>query len=407
MTPEIQKRIEQIRRGEVPEGYKKTKSGIIPQEWSSVRVGEIARIYSGSTPSRSNPAYWNGTIPWITTGELNNPFITQSKEFITEKALSATSLSVIPKDSIIMAMYGQGKTRGTVSILGIEATVNQACAVFELKQDNTRYIFYQLQSRYDLIRRLSNTGNQENLNADIIRSINLPVLPLDEEKRIVNILQEQEHRLAEKQEQKKYLMQVLLTGKKRLPGFSGAWSKVKAKQLFENISDKRHDGTLEVLSATQEQGVIPRSMVDIDIKYDKESLSSYKRIQKGDFVISLRSFQGGIEYSEYDGLVSPAYTVLRAKKTLCDKFYRQFFKSSDYIQRLNIATYGIRDGKQISYKDFGDITIPFPSFDEQTAIAEVLSTADKEITLLQKDLELEKQKKKALMQLLLTGIVRV
>lgn len=202
-------------------------------------------------------------------------------------------------------------------------------------------------------------------------------------------------------------MQQLLTGKKRLPGFRGAWSFPKAKEIFKNISNKDHKGDLIVLSSVQDRGIVPREEVDIEIKYDDSSLVNYKKVSKGNFVISLRSFQGGIEYSTYTGLVSPAYTVLASKTEICDEFYRQFFKSIDYINRLNVAVYGIRDGKQISFEDFGRIPIPYPPIKEQTAIAEVLSTADREVELLRKEIQQEKQKKKALMQLLLTGVVRV
>ena len=162
-----------------------------------------------------------------------------------------------------------------------------------------------------------------------------------------------------------------------------------------------------VLSSTQDRGIVPRDDVDIDIKYDVASILSYKKVCKGNFVISLRSFQGGIEYSAYTGLVSPAYTVLTSKAKISDEYYKQFFKSTDYINRLNVAVYGIRDGKQISYEDFGRLRIPYPPIKEQIAIADVLSAADREIDLLRQDIEQEKQKKKALMQLLLTGIVRV
>ena len=202
-------------------------------------------------------------------------------------------------------------------------------------------------------------------------------------------------------------MQQLLTGKKRLPGFSNEWSFPRAKEIFANVSDKQHNGDLRVLSSTQDRGIVPRYEVDIDIKYDPASLANYKKVQQGNFVISLRSFQGGIEYSAYTGLVSPAYTVLTPKRDISDEYYKHFFKSTDYINRLNVAVYGIRDGKQISYEDFGRIRIPYPPVDEQNAIATIFSTSDRENDLLQQDVEQEKQKKKALMQLLLTGIVRV
>lgn len=240
----------------------------------------------------------------------------------------------------------------------------------------------------------------------------LPTLP--EQQKIAAILSTQdkvielkEKLLVQKQQQKKYLMQQLLTGKKRLPGFDRKWNYVKANEIFKSIVDKSHDGKLEVLSSTQDKGIVPRSQVDIDIKYNENSLSTYKKVCEGDFVISLRSFQGGIEYSNYAGIVSPAYTVLHAIVKIDNGYYKQFFKSSNYIKRLNVAVYGIRDGKQISYDDFGQIKIPVPPIEEQREVAKVLSTADHEIDLLQKSIEAEKQKKKALMQLLLTGAVRV
>ena len=414
MTPEIKHRIGQIRRGEVPEGYVKKRKVVIPQQWGLPQIKDIASISSGSTPNRNNSEYWNGNIAWVTTGELSSGHVNHTSELITVKAVKETKMRIYPQGTLLMAMYGQGKTRGTVAILEIDAAVNQACAAITVKDGKSKFLFYQLKNSYQDIRKLSNTGNQENLNADIIKTYQVPWAPDEEQERISTILTTQdkvielkEKRLAEKQRQKKYLMQQLLTGKKRLPGFYGAWSFPKAKELFQSVSDKDHNGDLAVLSSTQDRGIVPRDEVDIDIKYDACSLVNYKKVSKGNFVISLRSFQGGIEYSTYTGLVSPAYTVLSSRKEISDGYYKQFFKSTDYINRLNVAVYGIRDGKQISYEDFGRLRIPYPPIKEQDAIAEVLSAADREIELLQQDIEQEKQKKKVLMQLLLTGIARV
>ena len=413
MRPEIKQRIVQIQRGEVPKGYTKKKQILIPSRWDYLQIQDIAKVSSGSTPNRKNPAYWNGSMAWVTTGELSNGHIYHTLESITENAIAETNLRVYPKGTLLMAMYGQGKTRGTVAILEIDATINQACAAILTETKNIMFLFYQLQNSYDDIRKLSNTGNQENLNADIIKSYRILWAPDEEQQKIAAILMTQdkiielkEKLLAEKQHQKKYLMQQLLTGKKRLPGFCGEWSFPRAKEIFTNVSDKQHNGNLRVLSSTQDRGIVPRDEVDIDIKYDTSSLVNYKKVQKGNFVISLRSFQGGIEYSTYTGLVSPAYTVLALKKDISDEYYKHFFKSTDYINRLNVAVYGIRDGKQISYEDFGRIRIPYPPVDEQNAIATVFATSDREIDLLQQDIEQEYQNKNALMQLLLAGIVR-
>lgn len=181
----------------------------------------------------------------------------------------------------------------------------------------------------------------------------------------------------------------------------------KAKDIFKSVTNKKHNGEFEVLSATQDKGVIPRSQVDIDIKFDESNITGYKKVDRGDFVISLRSFQGGIEYSEYEGLVSPAYTVLKPIVPVCDGYYKAYLKAGDYINRLNKGTYGIRDGKQIGFEDFGDMILHYPSLSEQQKIAEILSAQDKLIALKEKLIEEKKRQKKALMQQLLTGKKRL
>jgi len=185
------------------------------------------------------------------------------------------------------------------------------------------------------------------------------------------------------------------------------WILVKAREVFVPVTDKNHNGDLPVLSATQDRGIVLRTEVDIDIKFDEKSLPTYKKVSKGNFVIHLRSFQGGLAYSRVEGIISPAYTILEPKLPICDEFYEQFFKSSRYIKQLEIAIYGIRDGKQISYDDFGQISIPSPPLAEQRAIAEILTTADRAIALRERLIAAKQKQKKWLMQNLLTGKMRL
>lgn len=167
------------------------------------------------------------------------------------------------------------------------------------------------------------------------------------------------------------------------------------KDVFYNYTNKKHNGEFEVLSATQDRGIIPRSEVDIDIKYSEGNKGSYKKVDPGDFIISLRSFQGGIEYSEYEGIISPAYTVLKPKLPISNHYYRAYFKTSDFINRLNGAIYGIRDGKQIGFDDFGDLAIHYPSLAEQKKIAKILDHYDKLIKLCEAKIDEYKDLKKA------------
>ena len=185
------------------------------------------------------------------------------------------------------------------------------------------------------------------------------------------------------------------------------WRYLKAREVFESISDKSHNGELQVLSATQDRGIVPRTAMDIDISYDKNSLPTYKRVMPGNFVIHLRSFQGGLAYSEVEGIISPAYVILRPKGEICDGYYKYLFQSGDYIKRLNVAVYGIRDGKQISYESFGMIRIPVPPLSEQRRIAEILATQDSVIKQKLKLIDAKKKQKHWLMQNLVTGKARL
>lgn len=363
----------------------------------------------------------NDTLPMLTVsihdgvsdGELDNDELGKKVRRIADK----TQYRVAKPGDLVFNMMrawqgaiGVARSEGMVSPAYIVAKPNDK--VYPLFMD-----YYMKTPRMvGIINRQSYgvTDFRKRLYWDSFAPISVVLPPIAEQKKIAAILTTQdkvielkEKRLAEKQRQKKYLMQQLLTGKKRLDGFEGEWRLVRAKEIFKNIVNKKHNGDLEVLSATQDKGIIPRSQVEIDIKYDDASLPTYKKVEKGNFVISLRSFQGGIEYSDYEGIVSPAYTVLASKEPICDGYYKQYFKSQYYIDRLQVAVYGIRDGKQISYDDFGTIGIWYPPIEEQKAIASFFAVIDQELVLLQHDLDQEKQKKKALMQLLLTGKVRV
>ncbi len=147
-------------------------------EWNVSTMEGISTISSGGTPSRTVNDYWNGSIPWATTTLIDFNTISLTNEYITEEGLQNSSTKVLPKNTILMAMYGQGKTRGKVAILGIEAAINQACAAVTLKKGfNTNFVFQNLAGRYNEIRNISNEGGQKNLSATLI-SVH-PFIPSD------------------------------------------------------------------------------------------------------------------------------------------------------------------------------------------------------------------------------------
>ena len=144
------------------------------------KIGEKFELSSGTTPSRDNKLYWDsGTINWVKTTEVINKEITETEEKITEFALENTSLKLFPVNTILIAMYGQGQTRGRSAILKVESTSNQACgAIFPNKIDNPVFIWHQLMLRYSELRELGRGGNQPNLNGQLIKNFELIFPPL-------------------------------------------------------------------------------------------------------------------------------------------------------------------------------------------------------------------------------------
>lgn len=161
------------------EPLKETEIGQMPESWELVTIGEIASVGSGGTPSRTTPSYWlGGTIPWVKTGEVDYCVIHDTEEKITTSGLQHSAAKVYPKGTLLMAMYGQGVTRGKVAILGLDASINQACAAIQPRDDGTdsTFVYYVLTHNYERLRGLAHGGQQQNLNADLIRgfSFGLP-----------------------------------------------------------------------------------------------------------------------------------------------------------------------------------------------------------------------------------------
>lgn len=185
--------------------------------------------------------------------------------------------------------------------------------------------------------------------------------------------------------------------KVRFKGFEGEWDKQSASDLFLTI-DERNRPELPVLSACQDvRGMIPRDKIGFNVSHDTSNEVTYKRIQPGQFVIHLRSFQGGFAHSSYDGIISPAYTVFdfKNKEQHDDYYWKIVFMSRSFIERLRLITYGIRDGRSISFNEFKELSFLFPSKEEQQAIASFFRSLDCKIALETARLEKLKQIKLA------------
>jgi type I restriction enzyme S subunit len=359
--------------------------------WDIETLGDVAEISSGGTPSRTNPYFWDGHIPWVSTSLIDFNIIYDTEEKITEDGLKKSSAKLFPKGSLLMAMYGQGKTRGKIAVLGIEASTNQACASIVTKPClDSLFLFQNLSKRYEEIRELSNQGGQQNLSGTIIKGIKVCFPTLIEQKKIAAFFSLIDDRIATQNKiidsletLIKGLSEKLFAQKLRFKDEQESdfpdWQENFGDSLFSSISNKNHNSDLPILAITQEHGAIPRDMIDYNVSVSDKSIESYKVVQKGDFIISLRSFQGGIEFSNYEGICSPAYIVLRPIIEFNRNFFRLYFKTTGYIKRLTKNLEGIRDGKMISFKYFSEVTIPTPSIEEQAKITNFLFSIERKI----------------------------
>ena len=379
--------------------YKQTPIGFIPADWEVKKLGELT-VGKGTYGINASAVEYNELLPkylritdiddegYFSVDKLSSVNDSSSKDFYLEE----NDIVFVRTGSTTGKSYLYNPNDGLLVYAGflIKFSLDKS------KVDKYYIWSFTKSDKYnDWVNTFSQRSGQPGLNSNEYASLLIPLPPLPEQQKIAEILSTWDKAIQEVQllikkieVRNKALAFSLLTGKKRVKGFEG-------KEFNKSL-----------LSATQEFGMIPRDMIESRVTMPSGSLKTYKLVEKGDFVISLRSFQGGIEYSEYIGLVSPAYTVLKSINPINEDFYKFYFKSQDLIGRLSVAVIGIRDGKNISYDDFSTIILPNPSLEEQTAIAEVLNTAHQELKQYQEKLKALQQQKKGLMQQLLTGKIR-
>jgi type I restriction enzyme, S subunit len=398
---------------------------MLPEGWKQVRLGDIARISSGGTPDRSEPRYWNGNIPWVTTGEIQFNTITDTAEKITAEGLKNSSAKLFPPGTLLMAMYGQGKTRGQVAKLGIEAATNQACAAMRLSDDcDLDYIYQSLASHYEAIRELGNAGAQQNLSAALVKGITLPLPPKQEQVRIGALancwdeaIASTGQLLATSRRQKQDLMQGLLTGHRTFGVDSAQWSHVEFDQIFERVTRKNSAGDQNVLTISGQHGLISQREYFSRV-VASDDLSGYTHLSTGDFAYNKSSSNGypmgAIKpLVAYDsGVVSSLYICFRIRPGVeaDEDFFSHYFDAGMLNDEITgIAQEGARSHGllNVSVKEFFKLKLRVPPLEDQRRIAQVLNTAQEEILNIEGQLERLKTEKRALMNDLLTGKRRV
>lgn len=380
--------------------------------WTKSKLGEIYEVYSGNTPSRSNNRnYQNGEIPWIKTTDLNNSIIFANEEKISLHG--AKKLRVLPKNSVLIAMYGGFNQIGRTGILSYPATINQAlAALVPVNEIDPNFLLNFLNFKKESWRNVAASSRKDpNITKNDVEKFIISFPSLPEQSAIGSLFRTLDELLASYKvnltnyQSLKATMLYKMFPKAgqtvpeiRLDGFEGEWGIKRADEIFKSVSEKNR-ASLPVLSASQIDGMVLRDEIGIDIKYDEATLNNYKVVKPGQFVIHLRSFQGGFALSKLEGITSPAYTIIDFidKVNNLPDFWNSILTSRDFIKRLETVTYGIRDGKSISFKDFSSLKFIFPNFKEQRAIGTYFSNLDNLINSHQEKIsQLETLKKKLL-----------
>lgn len=298
---------------------------------------------------------------------------------------------------------------GYVENLPMEATINPQLVVFKNISMNSKLLFYMLQMSFvkDQCELTVVGGTIPTMSQVKIGNIYIPFPSLVEQQRIADFLDREcgkidrlkadiQAQIDTLEQYKRSVITEAVThglnssapmkdSKVWYGQIPSEWKELKGKYVFKQRNDRGNNVCLQLLSPTQKYGVIPQDKYEeltgmnaVKLN-DSTNYALLKTIHKGDYCISLRSFQGGFEYSEYEGVVSPAYQVFYPIITIADGYYKYLFKEKGFIDVMNSYTMSLRDGKNIAFDDFGDTFIPVPPLDEQQEIADYLDNKCAEI----------------------------
>lgn len=408
---------------------KKTPFGLIPEDWKIGDVSDAGKVVTGSTPPTSDPGNYGIDIPFVTPKEVGaSRYVGETSRGLS--AIGASKARLLPANSVVFVCIGS--TIGKVSqISRVSATNQQINAIACNGHSDPGFLYYQLDFRARHIRQFAGTQAVPIISKGLFEQIPLLFPPLPEQKKIAKILgacdaaiEAQERLIALKRQRKKGLMQQLLTGKIRFPRFIQStkiissrffdyptdWRFLKIEDIVVQVNRRNSFGELPVLSCTKHSGLVD-SLSYFQKQVFAEDTSGYKVVERGEFAFATNHLEeGSIGYQDlYDrAIISPIYCVFKTRKNVRDAWLYPLLKTELYrhIFEANTNASVNRRGS-IRWKEFKCIHVALPSLGEQDEIASVLSAQDEVIALQQTKLEQLKQRKKGLMQRLLTGKVRV
>ena len=337
-------------------------------EWVETTLGKISEITKGSGISKDQLSEQGS--PCILYGEL----YTKYKSEIINDVYSRTELdssSLVKSKANDVIIPCSGETAIDISTARCVPFDNILLGgdlnIIRLKNYDGGFFAYQLNgTRKKDIARVAQGVSVVHLYGENLKQIRVYHPNIEEQKKITRLLSLIDDRIATQNKVIEDLKKLKSAMTEKL------YSNVKGttytyRQLFDVINERNKDNVYNnVLSASQELGMIDRSDINIDIKFEQASIVSYKIVRKGDYVVHLRSFQGGFAFSEKTGICSPAYTILRPKDNLVFGYLSHYFTSKQFVKSLKLVTYGIRDGRSINVDEWLDMKVVIPEKQEQS-----------------------------------------
>ena len=399
------------------------------EQWKTKKLGDIAELYAGATPSTSVSEYWTeGTIPWMSSGEVHNGQIFVTEKKITLLGYDRSSTKMVPANSVIVALAGQGKTRGSVAITRISLCTNQSlCSILPNETYDSDYLYFFLKNQYETLRFISSgDGTRGGLNLQMLRDFLIPVPSLEEQQKIAECLSSIESYISsinEKVEQlkahKKSLLQKLFPQRgQTVPEYrfsefqkDSAWEKMKLGDVTTVINRRnKSNRSLPIYSISNKDGFVLQSeqFDGLDSESRGYDISLYKIVGRNTFAYNpARINIGSIGYSGdlKEVLISSLYVCFKTTDELDDEFLICFLKTAQFSQAVeNNVEGGIRS--YLFYENFSRINISIPSLQEQKKIASTILSIDDVISKYTDKVSLLEDYKKGLMQQLFPTITK-
>jgi type I restriction enzyme S subunit len=403
---------------QLPKGYKNTEVGVIPEDWEVKAIGKYTDVTSGGTPSTLIREYWDGPIRWMNSGELNLKIVYEVENRITELGLNESATKLVPKNCVLIGLAGQGKTRGTVAINKVELCTNQSIAAI-LPSDEVfyEYLYYNLDSRYFELRGLSTgDGGRGGLNLTIIKNLLIPLPPTKAEQTAIAtalsdadaLINSLEKLIAKKRNIKQGAMQHLLKPKE-------GWEVKKLGEIAAFFKGKglpkshlKENGKYKCIHYGELFTKYKESISSI-LSYTNENENCFFSISNDVLMPTSDVTPNGLATAsciKQDGIILGGdVLVIRILPSILDGLFLSFYVSQNREKVMKLVS-----GSTVYHlygSDMKDFEISYPKTEQQNEIATILSDMDAEIQALETKLEKYRKIKLGMMQVLLTGKVRL